>query len=232
MKLSKIVSTLMIFCLIYSTLIFSSNSAIAQEIDDNQKVRFTTIEVSDTYSKVMVEDLETGNVEYLESILEDGEFVHYVISSEGEVQHKIEGIGNDVYVDGVVFIEGSENTENSVINKNEMMTMSATKWEYLSTTSGNSSWKYAQASIIAASVATILRLHAGAALVLSIAMTFQSLDIKTVYYKKSNYVDADRTWTTCRTASNTSFYKESNYTGLITVSGLVEDYFDACAGGH
>ncbi|KOY80514.1 hypothetical protein MHB44_10380 [Lysinibacillus sp. FSL H8-0500] len=236
MKLNKLFSTIMIFCLIYSTLMFNPSTAKAQENTNTQNVKFTPFNVSDTYSKVKVENLETGEVEYLESILEDGKYVHYVFSDSGELKHKIEAIGNKIYVDGEVFAEISEITEelqgDPALIKNNEFTTQAIKWEYISTSSGNSSWKYAQASLIAGVIATLLGVPAGWAIPMSIASTFASLELTTVYYKKSHYVDANRTFNTCKRASNTSFYKYSNYTGLIEITGLVQEYIDPCNSGY
>lgn len=229
-KLSKLLSAAVIFCLICSTSMFSPHLANAQESVNAQDVKFTPLEVSDTYGKVKIEDLKTGEVEYLESVLENGKFIHYVLSSDGKEKHKIEAIGNSIYVDGEVYAEINEESQIDAdkLQEGEFTTQSI-KWEYLSTSSGNSSWKYINASFIAGVIAALLGVSATTGIVITVASTFASLAIDTVYYKKSHYVDANRTYNTCKRASNTSFYRYSNYTGLLEVTGLVQEDIDPCS---
>ncbi|MFJ7828533.1 hypothetical protein [Psychrobacillus sp. NPDC096623] len=230
MKARKLFTVIMICCLFLSTLTFNSNKVLAEEIE-NTKVKYTPLEVSNSYSKVMVEDLETGEVEYIESVLEEGEFVHYVFNSEGEEKYKVEAVGNEIQLNGeVIATKTSEITEKlkmDTVKPTEYSTQ-AIKWEYTTTSSGNSSWKYAQATLIAAVIATLLGVPAGYSIVLTIATTFAGLELTTVYWKKSHYIDANRTYSTCKLASNTSFYKYSNYTGFIKSTGLVENSIDPC----
>jgi hypothetical protein len=88
--------------------------------------------------------------------------------------------------------------------------------------------EYANATLIAGVIATLLGVPAGYAIVLSIAGTFASLELKTVYYKKYHYVDANRTYNTCKRAANTLFYRYSNYTSYIRSSGLLVEPIDPC----
>jgi hypothetical protein len=235
----KILFTILIFGLFFSSINFNKVEAKETTSFKNDKVKYTTLEMSDTYSKVKVEYLKTGKIEYLESVLEDGEFVNYVLSSDNKKIHKIEAIEENIYVDGELY--GGETSESvEQVNKlavspkvttdiqSEGASTAAITWEYLSTSKGNSSWKYANATLIAGVIATVLGVPAGYAIVLSIAATFAGLELTTVYWKKYHYVDANRTYNTCKRAANSLFYKYSNYTSYIRSSGLIVESVDPC----
>lgn len=231
------ITILLTACLFISTFTFNANKTSAEDtVTETDDVIFTTLETSEGYSKVKVEDLTKGTVEYLESILVDGEWTQIITSTEGEVLHEIETIGTDIYLDGEAISETVNVVElqktGVVALEPTFATAAATKWVYRSTTKGNSSWKLLNASIIAGVIATVLKVPAFYASVISVASALKINEMKTTWWSRSNYKDANSNYSTCRTASNTSFYKYSNYTGLIKTSGLVPSYVDACASGY
>lgn len=225
----KVITIMLIFVMCLSTFSFNNASAEEPVVSEDGNVIFTTLVLTNTYSKVKVEYRDTGLVEYIESVLENGKFVNYVVSSDNERQHKVEAVGDAVYVDGKYFGgEISNDVEADIPNEYDI---NATTWKYLSTSYGNSSWKYANATIIAAAIATVLGVPPGTSLVLSIAMTFLGLELKIVYWKRYNYKDAKSNYNTCKRAHNTYFYKYSNYTGFIRSTGIVAEWIDPCNSG-
>ncbi|PLR70500.1 hypothetical protein [Bacillus sp. UMB0728] len=231
MKIKKPLSLSLIFILLLNLINLNTAAASEKVVYGDDQVQYTQLELSETYGKVKVEYLDTGKIEYIESVIEDGAFVQYILSEDGKQIHKMEIVEETIYLDGEVFGQSVE-----TVDKNSSsisgISLQATKWEYISTTQGNSSWKYANATIIAAALATVMQIPAGAALVLSIAMTFQGLDLNTVYWERYNYADADRDYTTCRRAYNTNFYQYSNYTGFIRSTGIVPASIDPCNSGY
>jgi hypothetical protein len=153
MKVKKLIFTMLIFGLIFSSLNLNSVGAKEKKTYKNDKVIYTVIEESENYSKVKVKELKTGKIEYLETILENGKFVNYVYSEDNVKLHKIESINDTVYIDGLQLggetskvVESSEslnapskNHQNSPLLADTPGIASIT-WKYLSTSRGNSSW--------------------------------------------------------------------------------------------
>lgn len=239
LKISKLLSIIVICCVFLTTLNIETNSAAAKKNlvspSEERNVKLTNLIVGDTYSKIKVEYLETGELEYIESKLENGEYVYYVSSDNGKIKHKIESIGEDIVLNGEVISTVSQ--PNKGIKTDVIAPMenniTSTKWLYTSTSYGNSSWRVVNGTIvfstIVAIVASILKIPAGYPIVGEIAWTFKANDLTHTYYAKSHYKDYYSNYTTCRTAANTSFYRYSNYTGFIQASGLISDSLDLCA---
>lgn len=241
MRIKKIIFSLLVFGLVMSSIGISPVGAsdfkdkVTYMSEDNA-VQFTVIEDTETYSKVKVEYLDTGEVEYMESVMESGNLVHYVLSEEGEKINKIESKNDDVYIDGEKMTDNTitvePNYEPSVsLQSNEFSAM-AIKWKYQKTTKGNNSWKVAKATLIVTYIAALLKLPIGSSLVLSTATTFASLELTQIWYKQDHYIDSKANYNTCKRAKNTYFYKVSNYTGLVKSTGKIVESIDPCNSGY
>lgn len=88
----KVITIMLIFVMCLSTFSFNNASAEEPVVSEDGNVIFTTLVLTNTYSKVKVEYRDTGLVEYIESVLENGKFVNYVVSSDNERQHKVEAV--------------------------------------------------------------------------------------------------------------------------------------------
>lgn len=75
-------------------------------------------------------------------------------------------------------------------------------------------------------------LPAWSQIVIGVVNTLWSAEVTQIWYKRYNYVDAYATYTTCKRANSTYFYRVSNYTGLLRSTGIVVQPIDPCNSGY
>jgi predicted small integral membrane protein len=234
MKLIKLVSIISIFCIFVSTMF--SNSEVVGATSNDSPVKFTILEQTETYTKVKVEDFKNGTVEYVESFYENGEYVYNILTREDKVLHTFEKNGEEILVDGKVLETSTEYGPKNVLQKDIVSlggyTTQAIKWKYSGVLYSSNTAKYATASYLASMIGLLLGLPVWAAAVQTTVSHFVLLDLKTVYWKRLFYRDANATYSTCKTADITHVYKWSNYTGYVSDSGLLVDSVDQCSSGY
>lgn len=238
MNIKKSFVTIMATFLFISTFFLAISPVNAQTATSNteekQDIIITTLESSSNYGRIKVEDLKNGVTEYLSSVLENGEWVHYVETESGERLHKVEDVDGEVEIDGEVVSEIESEAVIPVKQFDYTNSIMATKWVYTSTTKGSiGSSRYNTGVFLAGTVATILKVPAFYAIVgTAIAFLNGETNLKTAWYSKSNYKDAASNYNTCRRANNTTLYRYNNYTGIIKVLGLVSEPLDPCNSGY
>ncbi len=226
MKLKRLSGIIMAGVIAFSTSIVSVNADTGNSLQDVVSVKL--IESNNDYKKYEIINKENGDIEYLTEkesgnmyIATDSENNNYYIEKEDNViEVKDE---NNKVIDTIDLMDRSNN--NIEVNK---PSTKATAWKYVGTSKSSINSDVGKVSLLVGVIASVAGLKPAESVVVTIASYAISNKIKNLWYIKKTY---KRTYDVGGVAGIgkemklvTSFYKVSNYTGLIKTTTSITKY--------
>ncbi|MBM6616187.1 hypothetical protein [Bacillus suaedaesalsae] len=242
--IKRVVFCILVFGLVFSSFNFNTVAAKTKKNDPNNDVtiidniKYTVIVDENGENMLQLKNLLTGEVEFIKTVIEDNAHTNYVLSSEGEVIHKVQYFEEEdkLYIDEELMGDGGQSLASIEDSGPEYAAYdpggAGSSWKYLSTTYGSNAEKLTHQSIMVGFVSAALMLPAWYQLVTNTVNALWSAEVTQIWYKRYNYVDAYANYTTCRRANKTYFYRYSNYTGYLYNTNLIVQPIDPCNSGY
>lgn len=190
---------------------------------------FDIIVYTPTNTKIIIQDLRNGKVEYLESYIhENGNVEHIAYSDTFLKEISVEGNNVTITENGRMVECINMSTYN--INNDDFIREKQVingifpdliqpnawgSWGNWSCHNSSSAISSTNISTIIAIVASIMALPTSAAIVLSIAEAIRSVSVSTVYYKSCSRYRYDYPNKLYETERKITIYQYSNYTGVL-----------------
>lgn len=193
----------------FTTSVFASESKITKK----NGFEMETIDDTKEHQKIKFTNLETGEVEYVESILENGKYVYFSTNDEGK--QKIESVNGTIKITDqetkeVKYLKPIKSTIKDDIKVEDASSLAAAWWEQVNMYRSSYAIDTAKLSLVAGILASI---YGGpvTGVITSIASYLISINAPNVWYIVRQYQDQ---YDLNHWMDETYYYADPNYSNF------------------